>query len=250
MHKVEFVKAFGRKLRKDDTLEELGRSSFDVLRDLIREGKTEEALEFVDYVQHEGKWLHDLYADWAYIDLDYIAKTYGEEEIPKMLRYAREQLMKTAYKGQGEVTIMDNIALFAEGMRAHRCGPGESGNIKIWEEEDRYVMEFDPCGSGGRQRRSGELDQIPPRMGEPFNWGVTQKPWDWAWKKEGVPYYCLHCSVWHEVMMIERLGFAAKITEYNDDHNAPCKWFFYKDPKKIPEEYYTRLGMEKPDKFK
>ena len=246
MHKVKFVEAFGRKLRVDDTLEELGKSSFDVLRDMIRAGKNEEALEFVDYVQHEGKWLHDLYVDWAYADMDYIAKKYGEEALPEMLRYARKLLIKSAYKGQGTVTPKENLALFAEGMRSHRCGPGESGNIKIWEEDDRYVMEFDPCGSGGRQRRTGELDGIPPRTGEPFNLGVTEKAYDWAWGKKNVPYYCLHCSIWHELMMMETLGFPAKITDYQDDPQAPCRFYFYKDVKKIPAEYYTRLGMEKP----
>ncbi|MGB9498385.1 MAG: hypothetical protein ACKVE4_01250 [Dissulfuribacterales bacterium] len=249
-HKVERVEAFGRDLRTDDTLEELGKSSYDVLRDLIKEGKNEEALKFVDYVQHEFKWLHDLYCDWTWADLDYVSKTYGEEEVEKMLRYAREVLMKTAYKGQGEVTPIDNIRLFAEGMRAHRCGPGESGNIKIWEEEDRYVMEFDPCGSGGRQRRTGELDGLPPRNGEPFNLGCTKKAYSWSWGRENVPYYCLHCSVWHEIMMIERLGYPAKITDYNEDPNVPCRWYFYKDPKDIPEEYYTRVGMKKPEELK
>jgi len=249
-HKVEFVEAFGRKLRTDDTLEELGRSSYDVLRDLIREGKNDEALEFVDYVQHEFKWLHDLYCDWAWADLDYAAKAHGEEDVEKMLRHAREVLMKTAYKGQGKVTLLDNIRLFAEGMRAHRCGPGESGNIKIWEEEKRYVMEFDPCGSGGRQRRTGELDELPPRDGEPFNLGKTKKAVPMAWQKKDVPYYCLHCSVWHEMMMIEKIGFPVKITDYQDDPGVPCRWFFYKNPKDIPEEYFTRLGKQKSDELK
>jgi hypothetical protein len=249
-HKVEFVEAFGRKLRTDDTLEELGRSSWDVLRDLIREDKKEEALEFLNYVQHEGKWLHDLYVDWAWADMDYVSKKYGEEEVEQMMRYARQILMKTAYRGQGEVSVLDNVRLFAEGMRSHRSGPGESGNIKIWEEPDRYVMEFDPCGSAGRGRRTGELDGIPPRNQEPFNLGCTKKKYPWAWNKLNVPYYCGHCALWHEQMMIELKGIPAKVCEYNDDPNAPCRWYFYKDPKDIPEEVYTRVGMEKPDNLK
>jgi len=113
MHKVEKVEAFGRNLRTDDTLEELGRSSYDVLREMINKGEDKEkVLNFIDYVQHEFKWLHDLYCDWAYADLDYVAKKYGEEEIPEMLRHARKILMKTAYKGQGQVQTIDIIRLF------------------------------------------------------------------------------------------------------------------------------------------
>jgi hypothetical protein len=248
MHKVERAEALGRNVRTDDTLEELGKSSYDVLRDMIRRGEDKEKiLEFIDYVQHEFKGLHDSYCDWAYADLDYVAKTFGEEEIPKMLRYARKVLSQTAYKGQGSISVIDNIRNFAEVMRAHRCGPKESGNIKIWEEEDRYVIEFDPCGSGGRQRRLGEIDGVPPRTGEPFNLGCTTKPYDWSWQKKGVPYYCLHCAVWHEMMMIEKIGYPVKITDYQDDPDKPCRWFFYKSPKDIPEEYYLRLGMKKPE---
>lgn len=246
MHKVEFVPALGRKIRTDDRVEELGRSSHDVLRELIASGRTEEALDFLDYVQHEFKWLHDLYNDWTYADLDYVAKTYGEDEIPKMLRHAREVLMKSAYRGQGEITVLDNLRVFAEALRAHRCGPGESGTVAIHEEAERFVVVLDPCGAGGRQRQVGQIDRIPPRTGAPFNLGVTSKPYPWSFGKQGVPYYCAHCSYWHETMMIERCGFPSKIVDYQDDPAAPCRWYFYKKPEFVPQRFYTRLGFEKP----
>jgi len=247
MHKLQYVESLGRKIRTDDKIEELGESSFDVLRELIRGGRKDVALEFIDYLQNEFKWVHDLYNDWVYADLDYVAKTYGEEEIPKLLRHVREVLMKSSYRGQGEITVLDNLRLFAEALRAHRCGPRESGSLKIWEEKNRYVIELHPCGAGGRQRQVGQLDGIPPRTGEPFNLGVTQKPYPWSFGKKGVPYYCVHCCFWHEYMMIEKFGFPSKIVDYQDDPEAPCRWYFYKNPAEIPENYYKRLGMQKPE---
>ncbi len=98
-------------------------------------------------------------------------------------------------------------------------------------------MSFDPCGSGGRMRRIGQLDGIPPRTGEPINLGVTKKAYTWSWGKTGVPYYCLHCSVWHEIMHIEKTGVPVKITDYDPDPEAPCVWYIYKDPQAIPEEF-------------
>jgi hypothetical protein len=50
--------------------------------------------------------------------------------------------------------------------------------------------------------------------------------------------------------MIELRGFPVKITDYQDDPEAPCRWFFYKNANDIPEEYYTRIGMEKPKDMK
>ena len=249
MLKIEKVeKLGGRILRCDEPSEELGISSYTLLRDLITKGDKEGALKLLDYVQHEFKWLHDLYSDWAYIDLDYVAKNYGEEEIPKFLRHVKSKLDLIAYKGYGQILPVDVLRMFAEGMRAHRCGPGEIGTHTIREEKDRYVMLFDPCGSGGRMRRTGQLDGIPPRTGEPFNMGVTQKAYPWSWGKKGVPYYCIHCSVWHEIMPIEKTGVPVKITDYNEDPQAPCAWYIYKDPEAIPEQFYTRIGFRKPRK--
>ena len=246
MLKYQKNEVFGRVLRCDEPLEECGISSYDRLRDLIRQGATEESLRFLDYVQHEFKWLHDLYTDWTYADLDYIAKHYGEEELPKFLRYAKNHLDKLAYKGYGDIRPLDMLHLFSEGMRAHRCGPGETGTFKMFEDSERYVMEFDPCGSGGRMRRTGELDDLPPRTEALFNLGRTTKGYPWSWGKKGVPYYCLHCCIWHEQMPIEKTGIPIKITDYLDDPEAPCRWYFYKRPEDIPEEYYTRIGQTKP----
>ncbi len=246
MLKIEKNQALGgRVLRADEPIEELGKSSYDVLRELIREGKTKEALELVDYVQHEFKWLHDIYCDWTYADLTYVAEKYGEEEVANMYRYVKGKLDLLAYKGYGKMTMMDLLKYFAEGMRAHRCGPGEKGTFKFYEEKDRYVMEFDPCGSGGRMRRTGEIDGLPPRTGEPLKMGVTKKGYPWSWGKKGVPYYCVHCAIWHEIMAIEKAGVPIKITDYSDDPSKPCKWYFYKTKEAIPEEFYTRIGKKK-----
>ena len=246
MLKIEKIESMGgRVLRTAEPIEELGISSYDRLRDLVKAGKTEEALQLIDYIQHEFKMLHDLYTDWTYADLTYVAETYGEEEIPKLFRYVKSKLDLVAYKGYGKVSQLELIQYFAEAMRAHRCGPGETGSFKVWEEKDRYVMEFNPCGSGGRMRRTGELDGIPPRTGEPFNQGVTKKCYPWSWGKKGVPYYCAHCAIWHEIMAIEKAGVPIKVTDYQDDPNAPCRWYFYKSKEVIPEEFYTRTGMKK-----
>jgi hypothetical protein len=139
---------------------------------------------------------------------------------------------------------------YAEFARFHRSGPGEVGNVEIAEEEDRYVFSTDPCGSGGRMRRVGEIDGSPPRTNQPYNLGVTTKAYPWSWGKAGVPYYCVHCCVWSEIITIENKGYSIRITEYNEDPQGPCKRYFYKKPELIPEEYFTRVGKIKdPSKF-
>ncbi len=106
-------------------------------------------------------------------------------------------------------------------------------------------MVFDPCGSGGRMRRTGEIDKIPPRDGPPFNLGRTKKAWPWSWSKAGVPYYCVHCCIWSEIIPTELNGYPTRVTLWNEDPEKPCRWAFYKKPDLIPEEYFTRIGMKR-----
>lgn len=240
---------FGRLMRMDEPVEELGISTYDRLRDAVKSGDKETALKLIDYVQIEGKGLHDVYCDWTYALLTWIAANYGEEKLPEVLRYCKKKT-SVAFYGQLKnlKTVKQLVQWFAEQMRAHRSGPGETGEIKVWEEEDKYVISCDPCGSGGRMRRTGELDKTPPRTGPPFHLGKTKKAYPWSWNMEGVPYYCLHCSVWHEMMAIEATGAPTKITEYDPDASTPCKSYFYKKPELVPEKYYKRVGLEKPGK--
>ena len=239
----------GRIMRVDEPIEELGISSYDRLRDAIKAGDKETALKLTDYVQLEGKGLHDLYCDWSWAFLTWIADNCGEEKLPEALRYCREKTAPAFYDQlKGLKTVKQLVQWYVEQMRAHRSGPGETGTVKVSEDNEKYTIEFDPCGSGGRMRRTGEVDKTLPRTGPPFDFGKTKKEYPWSWFKKDVPYYCLHCSVWHEVMAIEATGRPVKITEYDPDPNAPCKFVFYKDPKAYPEKYYKRVGLEKPRK--
>jgi hypothetical protein len=247
---LEYSTLLGRVIRKDPW-SQLGDSTWIKFQEAIKSGNTEWALKLAEYLAVEGKALHDGFCDWTYADLDYVAKYFGEEEVPKMLRHAYGILTKSVYKFVEGMTLEDLVLRSAELNRSHRAGPGEVGQIKISEEEDRYVMSFDPCGSGGRMRRTGELDGLPPRTDPPFNMGKTTKPYPWSWSKARVPYYCVHCCVWNEQISIESLGYPVRVTDYSDDPNKPCGFIYYKDPDLIPEHYFTRVGKVKdPSKFK
>lgn len=246
---LEYSELLGRIIR-NDPLPHLGDSSWVNLKQAVKGGHNEFAIKLVDYMMLEGKSLHDGFCDWAYADLDYVASKFGEEEIPLMLRHAYGILTQSVYKFISGMTLEDLILRSAEMNRSHRAGPKEEGHLDICEEEDRYVISLNPCGSGGRMRQTGELDSIPPRTGPPFNLGKTSKPYPWSWGKAGVPYYCVHCCVWNEQLSIESVGYPIRVTGYNEDPEKPCSFIYYKDPGLIPEHYFTRVGKKKdPSKF-
>lgn len=248
MLKIDY-ELLGRPLRVDEPIEELGISSYDRLRDAVKSGDTETALALIDYVQLEGKGLHDLYCDWVYGLLTWISENYGEERLLDVLQHSKEMISAVFLDQLKNLqTKKQLVQWYTEQMRAHRSGPGERGELTVREEEDRFVISCDPCGAGGRMRRGSPIDGTPPRTEPPFNLGTTKRAYPWSWGKENVSYYCLHCSVWHEMMSMKAAGVPTRLVEdYDpDDPNKPCTLLFYKDPETIPEMYYRRVGLEKP----
>ncbi len=239
----------GRLLRMDD-VNELGENTLDKLKKAIEAGDKELALKLADYQFLESKGVHDAMLDWVYVNLDWIGRNYGEEEVAKAVRYMNE-VHGSKHPGASGLSALALVQFSAEFCRGHGSGPEEKGDFKAWEEKDRWVMSFDPCGSGGRLAR-GPKDGTGSRTKPPFNLGKTTKPYPWAWNKVGVPYYCTHCCIWSEIMAIERNGYPTRVTEFPaDDPSKPCVWYMYKDPNLIPEKYFTRVGFKKdPSRFK
>lgn len=246
MVNLVYSKVLGRKVRLDDW-NEIGISTWTKIKEAIEAGRTQQALELVDYLNPESKTIHDLYCDWAYADLTFIAENFGEEQVYHALRYAFQTVGQTPlFKALLYArSLEETLQIVAETYRAHRIGRGEMGNFTIVDEGDRYMLTMDPCSSGGRMRQTGEIDGLPPRTGPPYNLGVTKKAHPWSWGKVGIPYYCLHCCVWSEIIPTERNGYPARLTLYSDDPYQPCGLVYYKNPADIPEEYFTRIGFKK-----
>jgi len=238
----------GRLMRTDDTAT-LGKPTHQFAEEAINAGRLDEAKLLTQTAHEEFKSLHDLYCDWMWDMLTKIAERFGEAEVGVMLRATQEKwMMRRTWKAFRKMPVKTQLDLTAEMMRAHRSGPGQEGELTITEDEEKFAIVMDPCGSGGRMRRGDEKDSSPSRLGSPYNFGVTKEAHPWSWGKKGVPYYCTHCAV-NEILPIEWGGSPLWVTDYDSDANKPCRWLFYKNPELIPERYWTRVGATKPDSF-
>jgi hypothetical protein len=245
MIKLTALKKLGRAVRLDDT-EDLGQATAELICQAIDEGRYDDAKALARYTVPEGKALHDLFCDWIWDLLTQVAKRHGEQEMFETLRDAQSTwMLKRTWKGFLGLSIEQRVQFSAEMMRAHHSGPQQDGGIEVIEEQDRFVIKVDPCGSGGRMRRGDPVDGTPSRLGQPYNFGKTSKGYDWSWGKQDVPYYCVHCCV-NEIMPMEWGGHPMWVTAYDPDAGKPCAWYVYKTAEAIPEEYYTRVGRKKP----
>ena len=237
--------AIGRKVRQDD-VDDLGIPTQTKLFEALDAGRIDEARELAAYLEPENKPLHDLFCDWLWDVFSQIAKRHGEEEMHEIMMATQETwMMKRTWKAFRKMPVKTRVDLMTEMMRSHHGGPKQDGQALVTEDEDRYTISMDPCGSGGRMRRGDPVNGTGSRRDPPYNFGATSKAYPWSWGKKNVPYYCLHCTNM-EILPLDWGDDLLWVTEYSDDDNAPCAWHFYKDPAKIPEEYYTRIGRSRP----
>ena len=223
MIRLEKSEALQRKIRQDD-MAELAIPTWTLARQAMQAGSIDEALDFIEYGCAETQAMHD--ASVSIIDdaVTYLATRFGEEEIPKLFRqsfYPRVKDWMSATPG-----VEESLQRCAEFQRSH------FSDFTIVEEPDRYVVKCDPCGSGGRLRRTKSV-------------GTTKKAYPWSWSKSGIPYYCTHCCVAWEIIPTELWGYPIRINLVTDRPEDPCVHLFYKKPELIPEEYFTRIGMTK-----
>jgi hypothetical protein len=213
----------------------------------------------LDDLREGWRQLHDRWADLQSGLLTFIARRFGEAAIGDCYRAVLEPFLRERYgpydirERPYEETVERNLYLAFEAMRAHLVGPDRLGNMELTEHEDRWVIAFDPCGSGGRSQRGDPIEGTPSRSEPPYEFGVTQEKHDWAWNETGVCYYCAHCCLTNELWAVEQWGAPVRVTdsplhpgETLGPDPKPCTWTIYKSVEAVPDEAYTRIGRRKP----
>ena len=231
-----------RDLRHDEP-NEVGISTLKQAYAAMDSGDLEEAKRIVEYARLEWQVVHDMYVNWSWSFFTYIADNYGEEELEKAYRKILGSYYTARYDKVMARDVKTQLQLTIEGLRGHLMGPGRQGEIEVTEEHDRYVLKLDPCGSGGVARQRVESgNETHPEL-----FGFSKKPHGWTWGKDNVCYYCGHCTMVNEILAVEHYGHPMRVTEYPEKAEDACIWYVYKDPKKIPAEYYERLGKKAPE---
>lgn len=107
-----------------------------------------------------------------YLD-EFLAQTYAPAFVAGFARY-------------GAMTDEELVRVTAATWNYH-CA-----DFTLTEEDDRFVVRLDPCGSGGRMFR-GLMWRDMFRYGEPMS-PVMDAPHDINFNRESCPIYCTHCA--------------------------------------------------------
>lgn len=163
-------------------------------------------------------------------------------------RYSRYDVSKVAW-AEGLDAL---VYITFEGGRYHLVGRDRTGDCEFEDQGDRWAWRWDPCGTCGRTIRGDSIEGTPPRPEPPYNWPVISKAYDWSWNKAGISAYGVQACIKLEQMGIDHFGYPIRVVEcptYPDAKDQACVRYVYKDPTKVPAEYYERVGRSKPSEF-
>jgi hypothetical protein len=219
------------------------------------DGSGEEAAARLDEARRAWCAAHDRACDWIYGLLDAAFRRLGEEVIGSMWDavmggfYATRDAYAPAVRPWADsvgALVEDAVA----SLRGHLSGQARLGEVHVVEETDCWVVSFDPCGSGGRTHRPDTTSDGIARMEPPYNFAVTTRPHDWAWQREGVCLYCVHCCQLQERVPIQRFGIPLRVidppTWPASRTGGRCTWRIYKRAEDVPAGAYARVGLQKP----
>jgi len=234
-----------KRLFSKEKLEEMQKQFLDLVLEALEKGDIETAKYWVKRHRPQQHWFFDSYLHGCTSLATYIHKHMGEEAAFEAMTKACEffgesaanlRKMVTELAGGGDEGVKAYVECIADLWRQHY------GKWTIEEDDEKFIFTQDPCGSGGRLLDMGAYEG-------PFGYGRTKNPAPIAWGEKDVPLYCIHCSICNEIIPILLGGDGSQIwihaTPCAKKAGDKCVHYIYKDPSKIPDEYYERFGLTK-----
>jgi len=214
-------------------LKEMGTRTLDLVLEAIDAGNKEKAKDLAKRMYKEFNYLHDGYMFWVTGLLTYIYKNYGIDAVEEAEREAHTIEAKVVFKPPEKNDFRFRVEHMVGNLRGH-LQP-----IIIKEDDEKVTVTMKPCGSGERIIQKGGYK---PEVGL----ARVKEPHRITWGMKDFPIYCVHCPVM-EMLDIENTGdFGSAHFVSEPLCQESCQFVFYKNPRDIPEKFYTRIGKNKP----
>jgi hypothetical protein len=222
-----------------------GQAERDKAVDALTRGDKEQALFWLERMRLAFLNVHDVLVAWMQDQLSFIAEAYQEDAVLETILHTHQDIWGDRYAAWDKMTPWEKVALTVEGMRGgHFSGMKRRGDVIVEDQGDRYLVAFDPCGSGGVLRRG---DPETGRQAHPLTLhGVNKEAHLWTWQKTEVHWYCSHCAIAMEWLPARKRGYLLRPLDHTLDHHAPCPWYIYKEDHLIRDYHYPRTGSTNP----
>jgi hypothetical protein len=238
--------ADNKRLFTDAELREFSKDFTKLAMEALEEGDTEKAKRWLRRHDQTKDIIHDLYLHWITALLSHIYDHYGEDASVRAVRETATQgqsgwslpflKVREQMLGNEEIGMRGYIEFLVDVWRQHSMYPG----FRVEEDDEKFIWTMDPCGSGGRLINMGAYEG-------PYGYRKLKKAGPHTWGETDVPIYCTHCPWVHEIAPLMFGGEGAQLwvhaSPFPKKPGDQCVYHIYKDPTKIPDKYYERIGM-------
>jgi hypothetical protein len=200
----------------------------------------------LDVWRVEDRFIHDVLSDWTWAMMTVLGRKWGEASLGEIQRATETPWVTVRYAAIRDISPEESLQLSVEAHRGHFAGVDRDGSVTVLDEPDRYVIQLDQCGSGGRMVQGDPVVGNGSRIDPPYNFMMLEGAYDWTWGIRGVGAYCSHCAVVNQILPIEWLGRPMRGTAFSDQADPPCKWFIYKSAAAVPDHVFTEVGLRRP----
>ena len=168
--------------------------------------------------EHAARDDHDRWLDAVCALLSHVYRTHGLPTLRESMEYVGDQTLLAWMPddiGRDPVARVRTWAAMLQGNFA---------SLTVTEDDDRFVIVQDPCGSCGRQLLAG-------RHPGPFDHATVTEVDAITFERGDVPVYRTHVAVMHFLVPEARLGVPWPVVACpRGTTAAPCRLHLYKDP--------------------
>ncbi|MBI4303575.1 MAG: hypothetical protein HY665_04490 [Chloroflexi bacterium] len=224
-----------KRLFTDEQLREMERPYLDLIEEAIDAGDKDRAKKLVRRFNDIALANQDMYVKWVTSDLSFIGRNFGDKAVEDALRAFFTPFMKEGarvFQGTDEDGIRLKLKALLTALKNHLVP------VRITEDDEKFVLEMQPCGTGGRLINSKGYE-------DNYNLLKIKKPQAMTCGQADFPAYCAHGPV---VAMVttEMTGAPFFFEEPSTDlGKVPCKFYLYKNPMDAPEALYAKVGKKK-----
>jgi len=161
---------------------------------------------------------HDRWLDGVCALLTHVYRTHGIDALRESMEYAGDETLLAWMPDDITRDPVARVRTWAAMLQ------GNFATVRVEEDDERFVIVQEPCGSCGRQLLSG-------RHPGPFDHATVAEVAPITFDRGGVPVYRTHVAVMHFLVPEARLGVPWPVVACpRGTVAAPCRLHLYKDP--------------------
>ena len=183
------------------------------------------ARELLDKKRDQYLTIHETYVEILAMLFGMVSDAFGDEALESAHTYWAEQI-KGWYDKRESMSAEEQVKYCTFMFNEHL-----SEKITIEEDEEKYTVLLDGCGSGGRLLRKGYYKESSRALKKISQAQVI------TGGNTDYPVYCTHCQILFGAFPMDNYGNPLWIVEAPKKPEDPCRILIYKDRSKISEEY-------------